>query len=90
MIKREDRLRRPADYPAICSVAEHNGLWVIADAAQSYGAKLDNRRVGTMGRLTTTSFFPAKPLGCYGDGRAVRSCDTGSRIIEAVRDAVSC
>ena len=53
----------------------HNGLWVIADAAQSYGAKLDNCRVGTMAKLTTTSFFPAKPLGCYGDGGAVFTDD---------------
>ena len=86
MIERENRLRpvdvipvdlygQPADYAAIGSVAEHNGLWMVADAAQSYGAKLDNHRVGTMATLTTTSFFPAKPLGCYGDGGAVFADD---------------
>ena len=86
MIKRENRLRpvgvipvdlygQPANYAAIGSVAAHNGLWVIADAAQSYGAQLDSCRVGTMARLTTTSFFPAKPLGCYGDGGAVFTDD---------------
>src|ERR1700674_3663208 len=46
-------------------------MWVICDAAQSFGATYRGRRVGTIGDLATTSFFPAKPLGCYGDGGAV-------------------
>ncbi len=46
-------------------------MWVICDAAQSFGATYRDRKVGTIGDLTTTSFFPAKPLGCYGDGGAV-------------------
>ena len=46
-------------------------MWVLCDAAQSFGAVYKGRRVGTIGDLTTTSFFPAKPLGCYGDGGAV-------------------
>jgi dTDP-4-amino-4,6-dideoxygalactose transaminase len=86
MVERENRLRpvgvipvdlygQPADYAAIGSVAAQSGLWVIADAAQSYGAMLDNHRVGTMATFTTTSFFPAKPLGCYGDGGAVFTDD---------------
>ena len=48
-----------------------HGMWVICDAAQSFGASYKGRKVGTFGDLTTTSFFPAKPLGCYGDGGAV-------------------
>ena len=47
----------------------------MADAAQSYGAKYNNRRVGAVGRVATTSFFPAKPLGCYGDGGAMFTDD---------------
>jgi len=48
---------------------------VLADAAQSFGARLDNRRVGGLGDFAATSFFPAKPLGCYGDGGAVLTDD---------------
>lgn len=61
----------PADYDAILPIAEKNNLWVISDAAQSFGATYKDRKVGTIGHITTTSFFPAKPLGCYGDGGAV-------------------
>ena len=61
----------PADHRALSELAESHGAWVLADAAQSFGATRDGRTVGTMAPLTTTSFFPAKPLGCYGDGGAV-------------------
>jgi UDP-2-acetamido-2-deoxy-ribo-hexuluronate aminotransferase len=61
----------PADYDEILAIAAANGMWVLCDAAQSFGAAYKGRRVGTIGDLTTTSFFPAKPLGCYGDGGAV-------------------
>jgi UDP-2-acetamido-2-deoxy-ribo-hexuluronate aminotransferase len=61
----------PADYDAILAIAAAHDLWVLCDAAQSFGASHGGRRVGTIGDLTTTSFFPAKPLGCYGDGGAV-------------------
>lgn len=64
-----------ADYPAIEAVAASEGLLVLEDAAQSFGAMLDNRRAGTMGHVAATSFFPAKPLGCYGDGGAVFTDD---------------
>jgi len=66
-----DLFGQPADYRRLGAIADEFGLEVIADAAQSFGASLDNRRVGTFGTLTTTSFFPAKPLGCYGDGGAI-------------------
>ena len=65
----------PADYDAIMDFAEAHGLVVIADAAQSMGARRGDRRTGTMGHYTCTSFFPAKPLGCYGDGGAVLTDD---------------
>ena len=61
----------PADYDAIEPIAKANSLWIMADAAQSFGASYKGRKVGTLGDIATTSFFPAKPLGCYGDGGAV-------------------
>jgi len=61
----------PADYAAIEPVAREHGMIVIADAAQSLGAAVHNRRAGILADYTTTSFFPAKPLGCYGDGGAI-------------------
>jgi len=66
-----DLFGQPADYDAITPIAHQEGLWVLADAAQSFGAKAGNRRVGALGDFAATSFFPAKPLGCYGDGGAV-------------------
>ena len=70
-----DLFGHPADYPAIAAAVAGRGLWVMADAAQSFGASAGGRRVGTLARLTTTSFFPAKPLGCYGDGGALFTDD---------------
>ena len=65
----------PADYDAILPIALEHGLFVICDAAQSFGAEAKRRKVGQMGHVTTTSFFPAKPLGCYGDGGAIFTDD---------------
>src|SRR5262249_1461913 len=65
----------PADYEAILSLAEKLGLYVIDDAAQAFGAAAKGRKIGTLAPVTTTSFFPAKPLGCYGDGGAVFTDD---------------
>jgi dTDP-4-amino-4,6-dideoxygalactose transaminase len=70
-----DLFGQPADYDAIHEVAQAHDLWVIADAAQSFGAGWRGRKVGTLAKLTTTSFFPAKPLGCYGDGGAIFTDD---------------
>lgn len=61
----------PADYDAIEAVAGEHGLFVIEDAAQSFGAECKGRKACTTAPTATTSFFPAKPLGCYGDGGAV-------------------
>lgn len=61
----------PADYDALLIVCEKYGLPVIEDAAQAFGASYKGRRAGSFGIIATTSFFPAKPLGCYGDGGAV-------------------
>ena len=65
----------PADHAAIRAAAAAANLLVLDDAAQSFGATCDNRRLGTFGLCTATSFFPAKPLGCYGDGGAVITDD---------------
>ena len=61
----------PANYDKVNNIAKMYDLNVIADAAQSFGAVFKNKKVGSLTELTTTSFFPAKPLGCYGDGGAV-------------------
>ena len=70
-----DLFGQPADYDRIMSVAEAEGLFVLDDAAQAFGATYKNRRVGALAPATATSFFPAKPLGCYGDGGAVLTDD---------------
>ena len=65
----------PADHAAVAAAAEAVGLSILDDAAQGFGAIFNNRRLGTFGQATATSFFPAKPLGCYGDGGAVITDD---------------
>lgn len=66
---------QPAQLDKITAFAEAHGLWVLDDAAQSFGACLEGQAVGTFGQVSATSFFPAKPLGCYGDGGAVFTYD---------------
>ena len=70
-----DLFGQPCAYTEINAYALQRRLFVIADAAQSFGAQLDGNRVGTLAELTVTSFFPAKPLGCYGDGGALFTDD---------------
>jgi len=66
-----DLFGQSADYDAIGAVAETEGLFMLGDAAQGFGASYKGRKLGTFGLATSTSFFPAKPLGCYGDGGAI-------------------
>lgn len=66
-----DLFGQPADYPAISEVARRHGLKLIADSAQGFGCTIDGKHPLHWADATTTSFFPAKPLGCYGDGGAV-------------------
>jgi len=66
---------QPADFDSIRTFAKGNDLWVVDDAAQSFGASWNGTRVGQLADITCTSFFPAKPLGCYGDGGAVFTND---------------
>ena len=66
---------QPADMKPIKDFAIKNDLWVLDDAAQSFGGEYDNQKVGNLCEVTATSFFPAKPLGCYGDGGAILTND---------------
>lgn len=70
-----DILGNPCDYDTIGTICEKYGLFLIEDAAQSFGASYHGKRAGAFGHIATTSFFPAKPLGCYGDGGAVFTDD---------------
>jgi len=70
-----DLFGQPADYPAIFEVAQRHGLKLISDSAQGFGCTLNGQHPIHWADVTTTSFFPAKPLGCYGDGGAVLSKD---------------
>lgn len=65
----------PADYSALYPVIEKYDLKLIEDGAQGFGGRIGNKRVCSFGNVSTTSFFPAKPLGCYGDGGAIFTDD---------------
>jgi len=76
----------PADYDAIDALAERHGLAIIEDAAQSFGGLYKGRRACAFGRIACTSFFPAKPLGCYGDGGMCFTNDAGlDGILRSIR-----
>jgi len=76
----------PSDVDSITEIAHSEGIKVLVDGAQSFGATSKARAVGSMGDATTTSFFPAKPLGCYGDGGAVfTNNDTDAELINSIR-----
>jgi len=70
-----DLFGQPADYDAISDIARQNNLWVLCDAAQSFGATYKGKKVGSFGMAATTSFFPSKPFGCYGDGGCIFTND---------------
>jgi dTDP-4-amino-4,6-dideoxygalactose transaminase len=70
-----DLFGQSADHDAIAEIAEAEGIFALDDAAQAFGASYKGRRLGTFGLATATSFFPAKPLGCFGDGGAIFTDD---------------
>lgn len=72
-----DLFGQSADHDAIAAVAKTEGLFVLDDAAQSFGAIYNGRKLGALADATATSFFPAKPLGCFGDGGAIFTDDAG-------------
>lgn len=81
-----DMFGLPADYDELVGVARDNRLKVIADSAQGFGSNYKNKRLGDLVDVITTSFFPAKPLGCYGDGGALfTDNDDYANIIESLR-----
>jgi dTDP-4-amino-4,6-dideoxygalactose transaminase len=76
----------PADYGRLEEIARHSGLFLVEDAAQSFGAQYDGRRACAFGDIACTSFFPAKPLGCYGDGGMCFCSDDGlAEIMRSIR-----
>ena len=76
----------PADYDAIGKLASEYDLFVLADSAQSFGGSRENKKVGSFGDVGATSFFPAKPLGCYGDGGAIfTDDDERAEILRSIR-----
>lgn len=81
-----DLFGQPADVDVISNIAHENKMKVLIDGAQSFGGISSDRRVGSMGDATTTSFFPAKPLGCYGDGGAIFTQNNNdAEIINSIR-----
>jgi len=74
-----------ADYDAVQAVTRKHGLWMIEDAAQSFGAEYRGRKAGSFGNIACTSFFPAKPLGCYGDGGM---CFTNDQEAAEIMDSI--
>jgi len=76
----------PADYDEIEILAKEYNLFLIEDAAQSFGSEYKGRRAGSIGNAAATSFFPSKPLGCYGDGGAIFTNDDNlSEIMASIR-----
>ncbi|NMG40739.1 aminotransferase class I/II-fold pyridoxal phosphate-dependent enzyme [Chelativorans sp. ZYF759] len=77
----------PADYDELTAIARENRMSVISDSAQGFGASYNGRITGSIGDIATTSFFPAKPLGCYGDGGAVfTESDELAELIDSLRN----
>ncbi len=72
---------QPADFERINEVASKHGLPVIEDGAQSFGGSLHGKRSGNLSTISCTSFFPSKPLGCYGDGGAIFTSDEGLSVV---------
>ena len=76
----------PADHDALAAIAAAHDLQVLDDAAQAFGATYKGRKLGAVCSATATSFFPAKPLGCYGDGGAVLTADDDlAAIVKSLR-----
>ena len=81
-----DLFGQPADYDRINAIAQGHGLFVLEDAAQSFGATYKGRRAGALAEVAATSFFPAKPLGGYGDGGAVFTDDDNlAEVLRSIR-----
>ena len=98
LVKREGKLKaravipvdlfgQPADYRALEPIAKREGLKLLCDTAQAFGARYHGRVTGSIGDAAATSFFPAKPLGCYGDGGASFTDDDGlAELLKSIRN----
>lgn len=76
----------PADYVSLRPIAEKHGLLILEDGAQGFGGEINGKRACSFGDIATTSFFPAKPLGCYGDGGAIFTDDDKlASLMESIR-----
>ena len=81
-----DLFGQPADFDAIQKIANQYGLLILEDAAQGFGGTIGNKKACSFGDISTTSFFPAKPLGCYGDGGAIfTDNDEWAEIIQSLK-----
>lgn len=81
-----DLFGQPADYDALQKVADSYGLFLIEDAAQGFGSTYQGKKAGSFGTMAATSFFPAKPLGCFGDGGAVfTNDDEFAEVLKSIR-----
>jgi len=82
-----DLFGQPADYRLLEPIVRREGLKMLCDTAQGFGAVLEGKRTGAIGDAATTSFFPAKPLGCYGDGGATfTDDDTLAELLRSIRN----
>lgn len=81
-----DLFGQPADFKRIRQIADKYHLYILEDAAQGFGGRIGDRKACSFGDISTTSFFPAKPLGCYGDGGAVfTDCDEWAELLRSYR-----
>ena len=81
-----DLFGQPADYSSLEKIAEENHLLLLEDGAQGFGGRIGEKRACSFGNAATTSFFPAKPLGCYGDGGAIfTNDDVVAEYLESIR-----
>ncbi len=81
-----DLFGQPADYPEIRKITQKYNLLLLEDGAQGFGGRIGEKKACSFGDISTTSFFPAKPLGCYGDGGAVfTDCDEWAELIQSYK-----
>lgn len=81
-----DLFGQPADYNALLPIAQKYNMYLLEDGAQGFGGKIRDKKCGAFGEIATTSFFPAKPLGCYGDGGAIfTDCDEWAELLRSYR-----
>ena len=82
-----DLFGQPAEYEKICEVARENDLFVLEDGAQGFGGGIGDKKACSFGDISTTSFYPAKPLGCYGDGGAIfTDSEELAELVDSIRN----